>query len=488
LGLTSSRLQAASLLLLALLIGGGFAMRGHTAPDERSDGPLPDPPVRVLRTSAPDPFAYSEAKRKDFERRAAAGLSHVLYVKSPGGIVASARRTARYRPLIERIARRSSLNPDLIEAIVLLESAGRADAAADPELEGAVGLTQILAATGQGLLAMEIDTGASRDLTAKIAQARLGGRPRRVRRLEAQRRRVDQRFDPKEALEGTARYLISSRRALRREDLAVVSYHMGVGNLTNVIEDFGEGATPSYVRLYFDSSPNRHAAAYRRLASLGDDSSTYFWRVLAARSIMRDYRRDPDALARTAALHTSKASAEEVLHPPGSTPVFEDPEALEDAYRAGDLRPFPAEPKRTGLRRARQMGDLARRLKRGRRLYRGLRPESYALALYFRRMVRRAGGGSKPLVVTSTVRDQTYQDLLTTSNPEATTEYSLHTTGYAFDIFRRYSGKRQGEAVQFALDRLEALNLIAWVREPAAVHITVSKDAKALTGLLEGAQ
>ena len=470
-----------------LLVAGGFAVRAAMEGDG-GDGLPPDPPVRVLPSSAPDPFAYSEARRGEFERRAAAGLSHVLYVKSPGGILASARRTARYRPLIERIARRSSLDPDLIEAIVLLESAGRPDAAADPELEGAVGLTQILASTGQGLLAMRVDTERSRVLTAKIAQARFRGRPRRVRRLEAARRRADQRFDPREALEATARYLTFARRQLRREDLAIVSYHMGVGNLTQVIADFGEGASPSYVRLYFDSAPNRHAAAYRRLASLGDDSSTYFWRVLAARGIMREYRRDPEALSRTAALHTSKASAEEVLHPPGSTEVFADPEALEDAYRAGELRPFPAEPQRTGLRRARQMGDLARRLKRGRRLYRGLRPEAYALALYMTRLVRRAGGGSKPLVVTSTVRDQTYQDLLTVSNPEATTEYSLHTTGYAFDLFRRYSGKRQAEAVQFALDRLEALNLIAWAKEPAAIHITVSRDAGALTPLLERAQ
>ena len=470
--------------MLVLLLAGGFVVRGAIGPEGEADGPLPDPPVRVLAPSGPDPFAYSESRRDEFERRAAEGLSHVLYEKSPGGVVASARRTARYRPLIERIARRSDLDPDLIEAIVLLESAGRPDAAADPELEGAVGLTQILAGTGQGLLAMRVDTEASRRLTAEIAQARILDRPGRVRRLEAKRRRVDQRFDPREALEGTARYLTFARGQLQREDLAIVSYHMGVGNLTDVIADFGEGAAPSYVRLYFDSTPNRHAAAYRRLASLGDDSATYFWRVLAARSIMRELRSDPDALAEKSGLHTAKASAEDAMHPPGSTPVYADPEQLEDGYRSGDLRPFPAAPERTGLRRARQMGDLSKRLGRSRRLYRGLRPEAYALALYLVRMVRRAGGGDKPLVVTSTVRDQTYQDLLTRSNPEATTEYSLHTTGWAFDIFRRYSGKRQAGAVQYALDRLAALNLITWVREPAAIHITVSRDAQALRSLL----
>jgi hypothetical protein len=35
-------------------------------------------------------------------------------------------------------------------------------------------------------------------------------------------------------------------------------------------------------------------------------------------------------------------------------------------------------------------------------------------------------------------------------------------------------------AFQFALDRLQALDLVAWVREPAAIHITVASDARAL--------
>ena len=51
---------------------------------------------------------------------------------------------------------------------------------------------------------------------------------------------------------------------------------------------------------------------------------------------------------------------------------------------------------RPGLRRGRQMGELARRLEQPRSLYRGLRPEAYALALYLARLTRDAGGGSSP--------------------------------------------------------------------------------------------
>ena len=59
------------------------------------DSGLPDPdPVAVIPADARDPFAYDEARRADFERRAAAGHAHTLYAKSPGGVVESARRTA----------------------------------------------------------------------------------------------------------------------------------------------------------------------------------------------------------------------------------------------------------------------------------------------------------------------------------------------------------------------------------------------------------
>ena len=487
-----TRVLQATLVALPLL-----AVVAAVLLTQRGGGdPLPSPPLEVLRprvelqtaqgdaSAEGDPFAYTARRRQELERRAASGLSHVIYAKSPGGVVASAARTARYRPLIERVARGADLNPDLIEAIALLESAGRPDATADPELEGAVGLTQILAGTGAGLLQMRVDTAASRRLTARIRRAEMRGRIGRARRLREARRTVDERFDPVKALEGTARYLTFSRRELGRDDLAVVSYHMGVGNLTSVIEDFGAGPEPSYAQLFFQTTPKSRPRAFRRLQGLGDDSVTYYYRVLAAREIMRLYRDDRATLERNAVLHSAKNSAEEVLHPGDKTDVFDDPEELKDAYGAGELRLFPDAPGPTGLRRARQMGELARKLKQPRTLYRGLRPGAYALALYLARLTRDAGGGRAPLTVTSTVRDRSYQDLLARRNPEATRSYSLHTTGWTFDVLRRYSGGRQSRAFQFALDRLEALDLIAWVREPAAIHITVSSDAKRLQRLV----
>ena len=61
----------------------------------------------------------------------------------------------------------------------------------------------------------------------------------------------------------------------------------------------------------------------------------------------------------------------------------------------------------------------------------------------------------------------------------------MHTTGYAFDIERVYSNGRQVAAFQFVLDRLQAVNAIAYIRETAAIHIAVAADAEAKLALLD---
>jgi hypothetical protein len=135
------------------------------------------------------------------------------------------------------------------------------------------------------------------------------------------------------------------------------------------------------------------------------------------------------------------------------------------------------------------MGELARRLGKDPQLYRGLRPEALALLLYLADRVHTLTGKPAPLDVTATVRDDAYQRLLGAANAEASPSYSLHTTGYAFDILRRYDSRAQAIAFQYELERLQARGLITWVRQPKAIHITVSTKAKALVdSMLEPAQ
>ena len=174
-------------------------------------------------------------------------------------------------------------------------------------------------------------------------------------------------------------------------------------------------------------------------------------------------------------LQSHKASAEEVLHPAERTPVFGDPFAIGRARASGELRVIDADRPRA-LRAAawtRSMGALAGRIKQSPRLYRALRPQALAV-LQALGAATRAISRSQPLIVTSTVRDKDYQRVLAATDQEATHAYSLHTTGYAFDIARVYRSRAQALAFQFVLDRLAARGMIAWIREPQAIHVTVA--------------
>ena len=216
--------------------------------------------------------------------------------------------------------------------------------------------------------------------------------------------------------------------------------------------------------MYFDATPDRHPRTFRFLSEFGDESADLPVARAASKEIMRLWRSDRGELARLNALHAAKASGEEVLHPRSETTVYGDPDDLAEAYDEGELERFPDDPRGSASTATGDMGELA---SARRWLYRGLRPEAFALAAYLgagvREPVRRP---RRPLIVTSTVRDARYQRRLVRRNPEATPAYSLHTTGYAFDLRRRYAHRRQAAALQTMLDRLQSLNLIAWVREP----------------------
>ena len=307
-----------------------------------------------------------------------------------------------------------------------------------------------------------------------------------------QQRHADERFVPARALAATGRYLQMARKRFGRGDLAIASYHMGMGNLERVIRAYaGDQSTPidrlvnqrgiSYARLFFDSTPLRHPQAQTVLFSLGDDSATYLWRLRAAQQIMQLYRSDRSRLRDLGARHGAKHSAEEVLHPLGSTRVFDQPGDIEQALASGDLVRFSSS-RSYGYARSLRMGELAPRLGQQPSRYAALRPEALALLRYLARGVRVISHDRHPLLVTSTVRDRSYQRLLIGQTQEATRGYSLHTTGYSFDIRRSYASKAQAIAFQYMLDRLQALNLIAWVREPGAIHVTASSEALTLEG------
>ena len=406
---------------------------------------------------------------------AAQGLDRGLFVSSPGGVFATAARVAQWRPLVRRAARRSGVDANVLEAIVFVESSGRPDA-----VNGAkAGLTQISVRVAKRGLRPHVNPHRSRALTVRIDRAERRGAYRTARQLLRWRARYDVRFVPATSLRATARYLAVARRRLGRADLAVAAYHVGYGTVEAALRSYG-AESPTYAQLYFGSSPTAHSRVWRLLADGGD----YYWKVLAAQRVMRLYRLHPSTLAFEDRQQARKNSAEEVLHPAYRTARFASPRAIARAWRRHVLRAIPRDAARTHIALARSLGEEAHKLGRSRRLYRGLRPVTLGVLLYIGREVHAISGSRKPLILTSALRDNRYQRVLMRVNGNAARTYSIHTTGYAFDIARTYSSSRQAAAFQFVLDRLEAVNAIAYIRESGAIHVAVAADAARKLALL----
>ena len=198
------------------------------------------------------------------------------------------------------------------------------------------------------------------------------------------------------------------------------------------------------------STPRRPAtpSAWRKLAALGDDSSNYLWKLHAARDIMRAVPHRPGrARAPRPRCSSRRTPPRRCCTRASSTAAFAGPAgAIAAAYDDGEL--VGAAARHAGDRPAHRPRAWARRRSASaqpRFLYRGLRPEALALALYIGAQVRAGVGrpGAPSLTITSTVRDQRYQRELVQRNREATRDYSLHTTGWAFDVLRRYRSERQ---------------------------------------------
>ena len=479
----------------------------------RDDGPpaAPEPLPGAPKPGAPpydaaafQPFAYTDGAAADFLARGSRGMAHVVYALSPGGVEASVARTTRWRGAVERAVAGTRVDADDVEAMLFLESAGRPTVMADGTPASATGLMQIIPSTATALLGMRVDLARSLEINRELPQAQrravISAKPKKrraarrlVRSLLRERKVVDERFDPRKALDGAVRYLLEARRRFGRQDLAIASYHMGIGNLGTVIDRYVSPRRParttratveryglSWPRLYYDSSPTRNPRTWKLLTDLGDDSRHYLFKVLASREILRLARDDRGELERRIELQTAKASAEEVLRPESRYSPYGDDEDLRRAYKRDELVPLPKDPVRLAYRPSRRMGSLSRRLEQPRILYRGLRREALACLLYIAKEYRRIAGRGT-LRVTSTVRDLPYQELLVATNIQATREFSLHTTGFAIDI-----AKPRAEApLRFLLERLQALDVIAWVEEPGAFHLTVGPGAGAFAPLYE---
>src|SRR3954454_9057115 len=96
---TAARRRLYPGLAVAAVIAAGGTVAGLI---NGPNGSKHHPPAQSGATGPTiDPMAYDSKLHSDYEARATAGYSHVLYAKSPGGVMATAARVARLRPLVD---------------------------------------------------------------------------------------------------------------------------------------------------------------------------------------------------------------------------------------------------------------------------------------------------------------------------------------------------------------------------------------------------
>ena len=87
---------------LAVLVGGVALVVVMVAALGGGSLPRPPAPAPAPGAAGGNLFGYVAARESSYVARATAGNAHVLFTKSPGGVMATAARVAGYRTLIDR--------------------------------------------------------------------------------------------------------------------------------------------------------------------------------------------------------------------------------------------------------------------------------------------------------------------------------------------------------------------------------------------------
>src|SRR5690242_19361193 len=123
-----------ALVGLALLVLGLLALRPHShAAAPSHAGPVVDPTGTKRGADAQETAAIAEAaaaldaKLSSAVGRDASFADRSFFTSSPGGVTATAARVAQWKHLVVRATRGSGISPNLVEALIFVESGGRPD-------------------------------------------------------------------------------------------------------------------------------------------------------------------------------------------------------------------------------------------------------------------------------------------------------------------------------------------------------------------------
>jgi hypothetical protein len=147
--------------------------------------------------------------------------------------------------------------------------------------------------------------------------------------------------------------------------------------------------------------------------------------------------------------HASGPSAELVLQSPSRARHFATPAELEAGLRSGILRTLPNKPVQLHYHVDPRLSQLVSGLGADPTAYCTLRPRALHLLGYLAQEVFKVSKEPRPLIVTRGAYDEASGATLTPRDLEPKERHSsVHASGFAFDVRRRYGSGAQAEAFQ----------------------------------------
>jgi hypothetical protein len=315
------------------------------------------------------------------------------------------------------------------------------------------------------------------------ASAELPGLRSTLEALRAKRRRLDARYDPRQAVFAQTRYLLGLYGRFPRLDWLFQAYHGGENGVRRTLARFGARGDrlPDYETVYLTTTPRTRPAAFSYLYGRSDDHRYYWWKLRAAQEAIAAYRRDREAFRRRwQALLPGRTKAA-VWYPDADKTAFADRAALQRAVTGGRLVAVSPRP---GLL-------LPSGAPRGHPTLLLLRPEAAGALTLVTTAFRRAGGGGSAGVLIAGDLSLTQEDVnrrggparayplpprgrpLLPPLPDARTlsgglgpheDFDYHTAGLAFDLLRP-DNDRERKVLEYVLGYFADRDILWWREE-----------------------
>lgn len=158
--------------------------------------------------------------------------------------------------------------------------------------------------------------------------------------------------------------------------------------------------------------------------------------------------------------HADALTIKEVYRPLMDTTMFEDEEALREAFETGELVPLSSLELEHLQPRLWGHSPIAERDLENQDLYVALRPAAMGMLIDITRRVEHG-----PVEVTSAVRSAEYQRALTRGNSNANTDVPTHVMGYAIDIGLKYSAADTAKDLRRVLDEMRDAGDVYFIAE-----------------------